>query len=243
MPKFSIVTIALNAEKHLRDTLSSVANQEFHNFEHIVWDGGSTDSTLDIVAQFPHIKLVQGSDSGISDAMNKGASHATGDYIIYLHADDYLAHPQVLVNLDSYLADAPAPWLYGRAEMVDEGGNLRRITNHIPWDPRRLRRYNIITHPATLIRRDLFEEVGGFDTSLKYAMDYDLWLRLSKKCDAISLPWILAAFRQHEGSLSTREERAVANEAYQVRNNYVESLLERLRSWRTWRRRVSKIML
>ena len=240
--RFSIVTVTLNAEKYLEQTLASVLRQGCRDYEHIVWDGGSSDATLDIVKRFPQVKLFTGTDSGISDAMNRGAAFAQGEYLIHLHADDCLAGAGVLEELDRSLAREGDPaWAYGRAEIVDPEGTRLRTTELVPFDARRLRKYNTITHPATVLSLQLFRQSGGFRTDLRYCMDYELWLRLARAHQAVPIPLVVSQFRQHDGSLSTRERFGVADEAYRVRNEYVQNLWERFRSYRTWKSRCRKI--
>lgn len=240
--RFSIITVTLNAEKYLEQTLRSVTGQTFTEYEHIVWDGGSSDRTLEIIEHFPHVRLFSGKDDGISDAMNRGAGFAGGEYIIHLHADDCLAHDRVLEEVDQFLTKlGNPPWVYGRAETIDHEGVYLRTSQLISFDARRLRRYNIITHPATVLSRQLFQDAGGFRTDLKYCMDYELWLRLAKTHVAIAMTVVVAKFRGHQGSLSTRETKGVADEAYRVRNEYVRNLWERFKSYRTWKRRCKKI--
>lgn len=236
--RFSIVTVALNAAKTLPATLQSVSEQRFDSFEHILWDGGSTDETLAIARSFPHVKIVEGRDRGIADAMNKGAAHAQGEFLLHLHADDLLAHPEVLHYVDTTLRLHPAlSWVYGLVDVIDEKGTLLRRPPLVPFEAKRLRKYNIIPHPATFVSRALFERMGGFDPDLCYAMDYDLWLRLSSVEQPLLLPTVLAHFREHGGSLSTSEPRRLNDEVYKVRNRYTRGLWEKWRSYRTWKRR------
>jgi glycosyltransferase involved in cell wall biosynthesis len=240
--RFSIVTVTLNAEKFLEQTLLSVAGQIFSGYEHIVWDGGSVDHTIEIIQRFPHAKLFSGQDSGISDAMNRGAQFASGEYIIHLHADDCLAHERVLAELDQFLCQrGDPPWVYGQVDIIDHEGGYQRTSQLVSFDARRLRKYNTISHPATVLSRRLFVDSGGFRTDLKYCMDYELWLRLARSHEAIAMPVVVAKFRGHQGSLSTRETKGVADEAYRVRNEYVKNIWERFLSYRTWRRRCKKI--
>lgn len=240
--RFSIITVTYNAEKYLTDTLNSVVSQEFLEFEHLIWDGGSQDRTLEIAESYPHVKIFRGKDVGISDAMNKGAALAKGEFLLHLHADDLLAHPKTLTIVDTYLKQHPeARWLYGQADVIDAKGMKKRTSPFIPFQHRRLRKYNLITHPATFISRPLFENLGGFDLSLRYCMDYDLWLRCAQVEPAYALPAVLSCFREHPGSLSTKEQVGVADEAYFVRNQYVKNFLERWRSYRTWKKRKKRI--
>jgi glycosyltransferase involved in cell wall biosynthesis len=236
--RFSIITITFNAERYLEETLRSVASQDFVDFEHLLWDGGSTDRTLEIARSFPHVTVYQGEDGGIADAMNKGGEKAAGEFIIHLHADDLLASPQILSIINTCLRQHPSiDWLYGQAHFIGGGGAPLRTTPYERFSLSRLRKYNFITHPAVCIRRSLFQKAQGFQTHLKYCMDYDLWLRLAEWKSPFALPKVLAYFREHSHSLSTSEPLRVADEAYEVRKSYCKTFLEKYRSWRTWKKR------
>lgn len=238
MKTISIITITYNAEAYVEETLASVSKQSVRGYEHIVWDGGSRDATVAKVKQFPHVTLYQGCDGGISDAMNQGAARATGEFLLFLHADDVLASSTVLEELLPYLDQHPKPlWIYGRANLMNEQGQITRVTPQERYSAKRLRRYNFLTHPSTLVARSLFHQIGGFQTCWKYCMDYDLWLRLAKYTNPLSIPLVLSNFREHSGSTSTAAPLAVTDEAYRIRNEYVQTLWERWRSYRTWKRR------
>jgi glycosyltransferase involved in cell wall biosynthesis len=241
--RFSVITITFNAEKYLAQTLHSVAVQERVGFEHLVWDGGSTDCTLKIARSFSHVKIIEGRDHGIADAMNRSAAYAQGEFLLYLHADDLLAHSQSLLMAERALSLHPhVEWLYGKAHVINEAGAIVRTTPYEPFSGRRLRKYNFMTHPATILSRSLFKKAGEFDSDLRYCMDYDLWLRLAKLSIPFALATPLACFRQHNSSLSTKEPLGVTDEAYLVRNRYVASLYERFRSYRTWKKRRNKLL-
>lgn len=236
--KFSVITVTYNAAAYIRQTLDSVAQQEFSEYEHIIWDGGSTDQTLEIVRSYPHATLYEGKDTGIADAMNCGAHFAQGEFFLHLHADDFLQHPHVLTLVDRTLKLHPhVEWLYGRANVIDHSGKHLRTTPYERFSFKRLRKYNFITHPAVFVKRTLFEKVGGFHKSLRYCMDYDLWLRLATYTEPLAISSVLASFREHQNSLSTSEPIHVADEAYRVRNRYVANLMERYRSYKTWKKR------
>lgn len=240
-PLFSILTVTLNGEKYLAESLQSVASQTSQDFEHLLFDGGSQDATLEIARSFEHVQVIEGKDLGISDAMNQIASHAMGDYIIHLHADDRLATPQVLEKVAVTLKQHPGiAWLYGRANMIDEKGDCRRITPFIEDATARLWKYNTLTHPSVVISRELFLRSSGFKTDLRLAMDYDLWIRLSQMAPAFAYPDVIGSFREHTGSLSTSRPLEVAREAYLVRNRYLKNPWKKFRSYRTYKRRISR---
>jgi glycosyltransferase involved in cell wall biosynthesis len=241
--RFSVITITFNAEAYLAETLRSVACQEKVSFEHILWDGGSQDDTLKIAHKFNHVSLKQGKDSGIADAMNRAARYAKGDFLLFLHADDLLAHSRVLLMLDKELRLHPwVEWLYGKAHVIDKSGKKLRTTPYESYAARRLRKYNFITHPAAIVSRNIFKKVGGFHDKLRFCMDYDLWLRLARLSMPMAVPTTLACFREHANSLSTKEALKVADEAFSVRNRYVSSFYERYRSYLTWKKRRSKLL-
>jgi glycosyltransferase involved in cell wall biosynthesis len=240
--RFSVITVTFNAEKYLAQTLQSVAAQERVEFEHLVWDGGSCDRTLEIASSFPHVKIIEGKDRGIADAMNLSAAYAQGEFLLYLHADDLLAHPCALLMVKRVLDLHPdVSWLYGKAHIIDQEGSYLRTTSFEPFSEKRLRKYNFITHPATIVSSALFKKVGGFHVNLRYCMDYDLWLRLARYSAPLTLATPLACFREHRDSLSTREPLQVADEAYFVRNCHLFSFYERFRSYRTWKKRRKKL--
>ncbi len=241
--KFSIITCTWNSEQWLPDSIASVDAQQDADIERIFVDGGSTDRTLDIIAGVKgQVKLVRDVRNGISNAMNEGVKAATGDVIAHLHSDDIYVDGSVLTKVRVGLERVPsARWLYGRCRSIVQGELIDNSYETKPFSWPNLIRGNIIPHPATFIRRDLFNEIGGFSTQLKYVMDYDLWLRLGRRHVPVQLDDYLAAFRFHEGSLSTRNLWQCHAECQRVRMEYasrnpVERLEHHVRHvWRSVR--------
>ncbi|GFO64374.1 glycosyltransferase [Geomonas paludis] len=225
--KFSIVTICLNAERYLQQQLDSVAAQRWDDLEQIVVDGGSSDGTLAIVEAAarnnPRLRLVSGPDRGISDAMNKGIALATGDVIAFLHADDLYPDPDVLTRVARAFRDHPgAEWVTGGISYIDQEGRPLRSYRPRRWSYRRLLRGNIIFHPSTFVAREALAAAGGFDTALRYVMDYDLWLRLGRRGAPCRIDTPLACFRLHPQSTSVRNADAAFREEFQVRLNHLQ---------------------
>lgn len=225
--KISVITICLNAGAYIGKALSSVAEQSLHDVEHIVVDGGSTDGTLQIIGsaatQNSRLRFSSEPDNGISDAMNKGLALATGDVVAFLHADDFYPHKEVLQQVaERFIKHPSVDWLTGGIHHVDEQENIIRRFPVRRWSYRRLLRGNIIFHPATFVRRRILLDVGGFDSGLRYAMDYDLWLKLGR----ISVPHLLehplACFRIHSGSCSVSQVNAAFREEFAVRCRYLK---------------------
>lgn len=220
--KISVITITLNAAEFLGGAIASVTAQDHPDVEHILVDGGSTDGTLDLIrgaaSRDPRLRYLSGPDHGISDAMNRGLEAATGDVAAFLHADDFYADPAVLSRAVSvFCQHHSCMWLTGGIRQVGRNGSALRDLPVRRYSYRRLLRSNIIFHPSTFVRRDALLRAGGFSPALRYAMDYDLWLRLAKLADPITCNNIFACFRVHRGSLSCRCHGAAFREEWEVR--------------------------
>lgn len=225
--RISVVTICLNAQKHIAHQLKTVADQSWQDVEHIVIDGGSTDNTLQIVrlaAEYnPKLHWISGPDGGISDAMNKGLVLATGEVVAFLHADDFYQDNDVLNSVAGIFAAQPqVEWLTGGVHYVNDTGHIVKRYSVRRWSYQRILRGNILFHPATFVRKRVLEAVGGFDTRLRYTMDYDLWLRLGNRSAPFPLKKSLACFRVHAESTSVVHVDAAFKEEFQVRCRYLQ---------------------
>lgn len=219
---FSIITCTWNSEPFLAQSIASVLSQDYPHIDYIFVDGGSTDGTLERIRSLSRpYRLLENVRGGISRAMNAGIEAATGDVIAHLHSDDYYLRPTVLSAVAQHLQSSERNWLFGRI--------MRDVNGVLMWEkyisPRysysRLLRSNFIPHPATFVKRDFMQRVGGFDTRLKYAMDYDLWLKLGELGEPIQLDEPLTVFREHQGSLSTRERLPAMEEDFRVRLSHL----------------------
>ena len=220
--KFSIVTCTWNSAQYLSQSIESVRSQTYQDIEHIFIDGGSEDGTLEIINSVPiDKKVAHGVKGGVSRAMNRGIEMATGDVIVHLHSDDFFAHEKVLEHVLKAFADNPVSWLFGRCLSDINGARVPEPYVIPKYSYQRLVKGNFIPHPATFIRRELFEKLGTFDIRLKYAMDYNQWLRFGSIAEPLQLDEHLSVFRRHAGSLSTANRIAVLEEEYRVRLKYV----------------------
>ncbi len=218
LPGFSIITCTRNSEPWLQEAIASVLMQRGVDVELIFVDGGSNDGTLQRISTLKRpYRLIENQRNGISAAMNAGIAIARGDFVAHLHSDDFYLRDDVLLTVARAAQASGRHWLFGRTLRCIDGRLLPEGFTAPPYSRRRLLRGNFIPHPATFVARALLQQAGGFDPRLKYAMDYDLWLRLAHHAEPLALAQPLAAFREHSGSLSTRERSAAMREDLQVR--------------------------
>ena len=203
MPLISVITVCRNAEATIGQTLESVASQTFRDYEHIVIDGASTDGTLEIV-RFYSAKLAFWSsepDDGIADAMNRGIAAATGDYILFLHADDYLVSRDSLAMAASHMANGADIYSFD-IFFETASGQQRRKPRGATWH---LRFKTGFLHQGCLCRRDLFNRIGPFDTTYSIAMDYEFFLRAMQRGASVEyVPEALSVMR--DTGISSRQD-------------------------------------
>lgn len=223
--KFSVITCCWNSEPYLAQCIASVQSQQGVRLEHVFVDGGSTDGTLQ------RIKALSGFDAGavrcatdvqggIAKAMNVGVELATGDVIAHLHGDDYYLSEHVLAEVAKHFERSGCDWLFGRI-VSDVDGNLIPEGFECPrYSVAALRRGNFVPHPATFVKRSVFERLGAFRTDYRYAMDYEFWLRIAPSTSVVQLDQALAAFRRHAGSASTANAQRALREDFRARRTH-----------------------
>ena len=216
--RFSIITCTRNSIATLPATLQSVQQQLGASYEHVFVDGSSTDGTLTILRQQPgNLQILEGVGGGIARALNAGIGAARGDIVAHLHSDDYYLHPQVLACVAQRMQADGSDVLFGRIVMDIDGQQVPESFTVPRFDPQRLLRRNFIPHPATFIRRSVFEKHGLFSADYRLAMDYEFWLRIRQHCRFTQLDEPLAAFRVHAGSATQKNRRASFDEDFRAR--------------------------
>jgi glycosyltransferase involved in cell wall biosynthesis len=213
--RISIITVSYNSAASIRDTLQSIAQQDYKNIEHIIVDGQSTDGTLAIIREFPHVaRFISEPDNGLYEAMNKGLRMATGDVIGILNSDDVYAGNQVLSEIAAAFKNNEAPCVYGDLQYVSnnllkvvrtwKAGNFKRKNFYYGWMP---------PHPAFFARKEVYEKVGLFNTGLRSAADYEIMLRILLKHNfaAVYVPVILVKMREGGISNASLRNRLKAN--------------------------------
>jgi len=207
-PLVSLVMAVRNGERFLRESIQSVLAQSFRGFELLIVDDASTDRTRAIIDSYHdrRIRVITNeTQRGLSASLNRGIGAARGRYIARLDADD-VAEPERLAAQVELLEQRPEIALAGSwYTIVDEQG--REIARRaVPCDHHEIRWMlgfcNAFAHSAVMIRKSALDEVGLYDESLTYAMDYDLWLRIAARMRVANLGRYLVRWRANSASLT-----------------------------------------
>ncbi len=223
MPPFiSVITPVYNRAAFIREAVESVLAQDYPAFEHIVVDGGSTDGTLEILAEYPHLRVLSEPDRGLYDALNKGLKLAGGELVAWLNSDDLFA-PGAFWAVAQALAGQPeAPAVSGAVGYFHQSAgqpDFRRVPpvcQGAYW-PR------MADLPATngwFFRAEVLRQVGGWDASLRYVADRQLFIRLALRgLRPVCTPQVLYRYRQHSGSftISAEDSRQPARGRQRIR--------------------------
>jgi GT2 family glycosyltransferase len=201
-PTISIVTPSFGQGHFLARTLYSVVNQNYPALEYVVQDGGSTDETVDVLRRFEGSlsHWVSEPDDGQGDAINRGFAHTSGEIMAYLNSDDLLL-PGSLAYVARYFMEHPdVDLVYGHRVMIDEHDGDIGCQVMPPHDDEELALLDFVPQETMFWRRRAWEAAGGqIDASLRFAVDWDLLLRMrANGAKMVRLPRFLGAFRIHE---------------------------------------------
>jgi glycosyltransferase involved in cell wall biosynthesis len=213
LPLVSIITPSYNQGWCIERTILSVLKQDYKNIEYIVMDSNSTDETGEILDRYEGRiqKICREKDKGQSDALNRGFKMASGQILAYLNSDDCYASKSVVGEAVSALtsdrvgtATSEVDAVYGRRYFIDKDGFYTRSYPYREFDAELLKKSCYLPQECCFWTREIYERAGGFvDENLRFAMDYDLWLRFLKAGAKFrSLDRVYGLFRWHENQKS-----------------------------------------
>lgn len=206
-PRISIITPSYNQGRFIEETIRSVLLQNYPNLEYIIMDGGSTDSSKEIIKKYDQwlTYWVSEKDNGQADAIFRGFEKASGDIIAWINSDDFY-----LIDAFRYVtqlySQLSAEFIIGGNIYIDENGKKKARLKGYTQDYSSLLYFGqYIAQPACFWSRKSFFEVGGYDRDLKFAFDYDLFLRLTRHTKSHRLNKYISIFREHPDSKSSTQ--------------------------------------
>ncbi len=203
--RVSVIITTYNHAHYLPQSINSVLQQDYQNKEVIVVDDGSTDNTKEVVSQYSQVKYVHQSNQGLSAARNTGILYSTGDYLVFLDADDWFLEGAFTQSVAVLEAQPQAAFVYGKHIKLNEKNEVVNIheKQDIAEDHYRyLLRYNFIAMHATVFyRRWVFNNIR-YDPSLKACEDYDIYLKITRDHPVVYHNHLVAAYRKHSESMS-----------------------------------------
>lgn len=217
--KISIIIPSLNQAAYLGQALQSVLSQDHEEREILVFDGGSTDGSVEILQRYecPDLRWVSRPDGGQAAAINEGLWASSGDILAYLNSDDFY-YPGALRAVDSYFTAHPeCEILYGDAHHLFEATSTLEPYYTEDWDYDRLFDICYLCQPAVFWRRSVMDRHGVLDDTLYAAMDYDYWLRIGKTTRFHRLrDSFLAVSRMYDSNKTLKNRPAIHEEILRV---------------------------
>jgi glycosyltransferase involved in cell wall biosynthesis len=194
-PLVSVVVPAYNAERYLRETLESALAQDWHPFEVIVVDDGSTDRTAEIAESYDGVRCIRRANGGAAAARNTGLEQAHGELVANLDSDDLLPPTRLRVQAEHLVANPKVGCVFGRQEWLNPPQWLARDSVYGDLDG--------IPLNSAMFRRDVLLGLGGYDEAYARGEDLDLVVRMRERgIEFDILPDVVVYRRHHDDSLS-----------------------------------------
>ena len=250
-PLISVILPVYNGERTIEETIRSVLNQTFSDFELIIINDGSQDNTLKAIEKIEdtRIQVFSYPNAGQAASRNRGISKAKGEYIAFIDADDLWTHDKLEAQLDALQEHPTAALAYSWTDYIDESGKLLHPGRHTTANGKVLEKLivnNFLENGSNpLIRKSVFEKVGVFEESLPPAEDWDLWLRTAEEYEFVCVPAAQILYRVTVNSSSSniikqeQQCRKVLNSAFDRASDSLQSLkpksLANLYKYLTWK--------
>jgi len=226
--KFSIIVPSYNQGDFISQTIDSILNQDYKNVEILVIDGGSTDSTIEVLKKYgENIFWLSEKDRGQTHAINKGLALAKGDIITFINSDDYYLDGTLENVARRFQSNKGKFWLTGDYIIVNERGErIQLLVGKYKSFFRKFISFNLLTvlnpinQPSTFFRRELIQKLQHFKEELHYTMDYEFYLRAIKIDRPIVISDKLSAFRIHENSKGGSQYKIQFKEEFDVAKQY-----------------------
>jgi len=224
LPLVSVITPSYNQGRFIEENILSVKSQDYPNTEHIVIDGGSSDSTVEILRKYEgsyNLHWISEPDEGHADAVNKGFAMVKGEIIGWLNSDDvYFDRGTIGAVVEAFQKHPEADIIYGDCAYIWEDGTILRVQCVPDFRHGRLLRGCFLEQSAVFFRRHVVAN-HKLDKRLKVVIDYEYWLRLGKRYRFVHIPRILAADRNHRARISVAQADKLKTVGTQLRQKYL----------------------
>lgn len=235
-PRVSVVMTVFNGVEHVAEAVESILFQSFSDFEFLIIDNASTDGTVALLKKYsdPRIRLILNeSNLGQTKALNRGISASQGEFMARMDADDISLPARLGAQVD-YLNAHPRVGVVGSwHDEIDESGRHLKLMKY-PSDPLEVKCHLLsdgnltkrcVAHPTVMFRSAVLLEMGGYDETIKYAQDYELWTRLISKYDIANIPQSLLKYRVSRKSTSNLHRQDMTMELDRIVSAHVARLL------------------
>lgn len=214
-PEVSVLMSAHNAEQHLSAAVDSILDQSFREFEFIIVNDGSSDQTSEILNRFAaadgRIKLIEQENCGLTASLNIGLKRCEGEYIARMDADDIAMRNRFEEQVAFMNSNSDCVAVGSGIQLIDSDGDI--LGEQFPPETKDeiesalMQGCGAVPHPTAMIRRTSLLDVGGYDESLRYAQDLDLWLRLSEIGGLANVETVLLRYRVHENAVTSKKRK------------------------------------
>lgn len=220
MPKVSVIMSVYNSERFLGQAIDSILGQTYRDFEFLIVDDGSTDSSAAIVRSYSdeRIRVISQNNIGLTRSLNRAINLASGEYIARQDADDISESDRLEKQVAALDAEASTVLVSGNLRYFSEAWSSPTESNRavppllVNW---LLLFYNHIGgHSQVMFRRDVAARLGGYDEGIRYSQDYDLWLRMTEQGKVTILPTVLLNFRHHDANISKTAAKEQQHQSY-----------------------------
>jgi glycosyltransferase involved in cell wall biosynthesis len=235
-PTVGIVTPSLDSVDFVRATVESVLAQDYPRLRYVVMDGGSTDGTVDVLRSFgDDLDWISELDGGQSEAINRGIERVGGDIVAFLNSDDLYEPGAIATAVERFRKRPGAGMVHGRARMLDADGAEVRISDLVHVDHAGLAASNPIAQTAAFYAGGAWRDLGGLDTALHYALDYDLFIRIAAELPVCAVDDVLSRVRFHPAAKSEAQRGRCFRQTFAVaRRHYGVVAPEQIDGYARW---------
>lgn len=225
MPLVSVVMSVFNAEVYVGEAIESILNQTFNDFEFIIVNDGSEDSTSDILEKYrkndKRINIFTQENKGLTKSLNIGINNSSGKYIARQDADDFSYPERIESQVDAFKNNSGLILLGTRAIINFKGFMYESPKYNDAQIKNRITKYNIFVHSSVMFRRSEFMKIGMYNELYKTAQDYEAWMRLSSLGKLSILENVLVERTVRKNSISNKKILFQCYNGFKIRRPYI----------------------